>query len=72
MSVITLGPNQSSIQLKLELFPDVGLPKREAHHSSPSSAEVKIAWSLYTSPKCLYTATAGMMEQRHIFTNYCS
>jgi hypothetical protein len=70
--LLTLGPNLSSIQLNLELFPGVGLPKREAHHSSLSSAEVKNAWSFTISPKSLHTAPADMMEQRHLFMKYCT
>jgi hypothetical protein len=68
MSVITLGPTLSFIQFKLEFFYGVELPEREAHHSSPSSAEVKNAWS-FTTPTCLHGASADMKGQRHVLRN---
>jgi hypothetical protein len=44
--ITTLKPTQSPIQwVPGALSPDLKLPCREADNSSPSSAEVKNAWS---------------------------
>jgi hypothetical protein len=48
---VALGPSQPPIQWVLgALSLGVKWPGREADHSSPSSAEVKIAWSYTSTP----------------------
>jgi hypothetical protein len=45
-----LGPTQPPIQWVPGSFPGVKRPRREADHSSPSSAEVKNAWTYTSTP----------------------
>jgi hypothetical protein len=52
-----LGPTQPPIQwVPVTLSPAVKRPGREAHHSCPSTAEVKKAWSYTFTPLCVLMA----------------
>jgi hypothetical protein len=57
VSRTALGPTQSPIQwVTGALFLGVKRPWREADHSPPSSAEVKITWSYTFIPKYVFMA----------------
>jgi hypothetical protein len=61
------GAHPASCQMGTEgLYAGVKRPGREAHHSLPSSAKVKNAWS-YTSTQHIFMAW-GLVKQRDNFT----
>jgi len=52
-----LEPPTFLYRMQWEVFPSVKQPEREADHSSPSNAEVKIEWSLGSLPYAFITST---------------
>jgi hypothetical protein len=71
MSRLALGLTQPPIQCVLRAFSlEVKRLGREADHSHPSSAEVKIAWQYTSTPQYAFMAWCSVKAQGQLYLFY--